>query len=217
MTEPAHQSTARAVYDHSADLYVQAVGTSVSPEFEAPLDRALLAGFAEQAQALDGPVLDIGCGPGRVARFLADRGLAASGVDISAEMVAAARAAHPHLHFEPAPLDALPVADASLAAAVYWYSIIATPADALGNAWQELDRVLRADGVALVAFQAGEGQAVQRADAYGSGSTLTLYRHDVDHVMGSLESAGFANYAQTVRQPRLGHETNPQAFLIVTR
>lgn len=48
-------------------------------------DRALLAG-------LDGRVLDVGCGPGRMLRAAQDRTLAAAGVDLNPGAVALARA-----------------------------------------------------------------------------------------------------------------------------
>lgn len=54
-----------------------------------------LAQFAAMVPA-GGAVLDIGCGPGfPVARYLADRGLAVTGVDTSPEMIALFRAALP--------------------------------------------------------------------------------------------------------------------------
>ena len=40
----------------------------------------------------EGPVLDVGCGPGRMVRALRDRGVEALGVDISSSAVAVARA-----------------------------------------------------------------------------------------------------------------------------
>ncbi len=49
-----------------------------------PAERRLLAGLA-------GPVLDIGCGPGRVAAHLAGQGVDALGVDVAEAAVLAAR------------------------------------------------------------------------------------------------------------------------------
>ncbi|NOX29149.1 MAG: methyltransferase domain-containing protein, partial [Actinobacteria bacterium] len=101
MQEPDHDAAARAVYDHSAAKFVAAIGTEVSSQFEAPLDRAVLLAFAESILAVgSGPVLDVGCGPGRIAAFLAERGIEASGVDIAPQMIAEARLAHPDLVFE---------------------------------------------------------------------------------------------------------------------
>jgi len=71
MQESDHEAAARTVYDHSATKFVAAIGTKVSSQFETPLDRAVLQAFAESVLALgSGPVLDVGCGPGRIAANL---------------------------------------------------------------------------------------------------------------------------------------------------
>jgi ubiquinone/menaquinone biosynthesis C-methylase UbiE len=218
MAEPEHIVSARSVYDHSADQYVAAVGTRISSQFEAPLDRAVLDAFAELASSHESAsVLDIGCGTGRMASFLAERGLTVAGVDVSEQMVRAARSAHPALRFDVGSLTALPISDLSITGATYWYSIIATPPAHLGSVWAELDRVLTADGLAVVAFQAGSGEAIAQHDAYGSSTTLTLYRHSIHDVADTLTNAGFVITAEVVRKPMFRHETTPQAFLYVSR
>lgn len=218
MSDPEHEVAARIAYDHSARRFVEGVGTEVNAQFEAPLDRALLRAYAELAAASGpGPVLDIGCGPGRVAAYLAELGLDAGGVDISPRMVDAARAAHPRLRFEVGSLTALGCGDRTLQGAVYWYSIIATPPSALSAVWAELDRSLSEQGQVLVAFQSGRNEADRRPDAYGSSTELTLYRHAVDDVGQSLNTAGFEVRAEVRRQAELGHESTPQAFLMARR
>ena len=81
-------------------------------------------------------------------------------------MIEAARSAHPHLRFDVGPLTDFPGLDGSVAGAVYWYSIITTPPSELPAVWNELDRILRTDDHVLVAFQAGENEPVERADAW---------------------------------------------------
>lgn len=216
--EPDHVAVSREVYDHSVEQYLTAVGTVVSPEFEAPIDVAVLTAFAQDvASASTGPVVDAGCGPGRVTRFLADAGLDIYGFDISPRMIEAARSAHPHLRFEVGSLTGLRSEDRSLAGVVYWYSIIATPPEELGAVWEELDRVLCNGGRILVAFQAGDNDLVERHNAYGSAATLTLYRHRVDDVVGSLDRAGFEVLVDVRRTAALSHETTPQAMLVAHR
>jgi SAM-dependent methyltransferase len=190
----------------------------VSPKFEAPVDVAVLTAFAQDlTSASAGSVVDVGCGPGRVTRFLADAGLDTCGVDISPRMIEAARSAHPHLRFDVGSLLHLPHPDRSLAGVVYWYSIITTPPGELLNIWQESHRVLGLSGRILVAFQAGENDLVERPNAYGSTSTLTLYRHRVDDVAQSLDQSGFEVLRRRPPQAALSHETTPQAMLIAKR
>jgi ubiquinone/menaquinone biosynthesis C-methylase UbiE len=157
--EGDHVAAARAVYDASADRYIEFVGTEVSAATEAAVDHSLLTTFVNLVAGTSKRVADVGCGPGRVAAFLAAHGLDVVGLDVSPAMVAAAQLAHPDINFEEGRLDDLPIADGSLAGVVCWYSIIYTPPECLGDSFTELERVLTPGGYLLVAFQAGSGEA----------------------------------------------------------
>ena len=208
-------ASARAVYDASADRYVEFVGSELSAATEGPLDGSMLAAFVEMVTAgRRAQVADVGCGPGRVAAYLAAQDLDVVGVDVSLAMLAYARSAHPGIRFEEGRLDHLPVRDGSLAGVVCWYSIIHTPPERLDKVFAELLRVLSSDGLLLLAFQAGHGQAVHQADAHGTGLPLTSYRHGLDDVAGRLDMVGFEVHATAQRGPELVHESTPQAFVI---
>lgn len=217
MTEPTHVRSARSVYDATAEIYATAVGTEVNAAFEGPIDRSLLTAFAEFSQQVPGPVADMGCGPGRVAAFLATQALDVVGVDASRSMLAIARRTHPTIPFLEGQLASLPFADGSLAGAAYWYSIIHTPSSRLVEVFVEAGRVVADGGRILVAFQAGDGVPIDRADAYGTGFTLTNHRHEAKAVAESLVAAGLHVRATTIREPELAHETAPQAFLIARK
>ena len=212
MSEPKHVTTTREAYDLTADAYVAAIGTRIRAGIEAELDRSLLATFAEQFPK-GAAVADIGCGPGRVAVLLAAEQLDVVGIDLSPAMLAIARAAHPDVRFEEGELTSLPVADETLHGAVYWYSIIHTPPENLPLVWGELSRVLVPGGHALVAFQAGSGEAVHRSAVGTQAVSLTNYRHDPDEVVKDLVDAGFVVEPPVVRPAALPHETTPQAFI----
>jgi ubiquinone/menaquinone biosynthesis C-methylase UbiE len=214
MAGEEHVASARAVYDVAAPRYVQFVGTEVSSATEGPIDQSLLVAFVElvKRQTID-LVADIGCGPGRVAAFMAERGLDVIGVDVSQAMLTVARSAHPHIRFEEGQLDALPFETGVLAGAVCWYSIIYTPIDRLAEAFGELARVLMPGGYLLLAFQA-EGEPVHRTDAHGTHLPLTSYRHSVQEVAVCLVDTGFQIYATILRAPELDHETTFQGFII---
>lgn len=213
MTEPDHVSTTRAAYDATAAEYAAHIGTEITAAIEAPLDRGVLLAFAEMVDG-GGTVMDVGCGPGRVAAFLAARGLDVVGVDASSGMLAVARDAHPGIGFEQGELAALPVTDGALAGAVSWYSIIHTPAEHLGAVAAELVRALAPGGHALVAFQSGDGERSHRTEIQGKVVSLTSHRHGIDVVAGHLADAGLRVHARVVREPELAHEAGPQAFLL---
>ena len=216
MPSEDHVATARDVYDRAARTYVEFVGTDISSATECPMDRSLLVAFIEliKSQAIS-RVADVGCGPGRVAAFMADHGLDVIGVDVSQAMLAFASTAHPHIEFEEGQLDALPIESGVLAGAVCWYSIIYTPPDRLVQSFDELARVLMPGGYLLLAFQA-EGEPVHREDAFGTQLPLTSYRHSVKEVADRLEDTGFRISTTVLRAPELEHETTSQGFVIAT-
>lgn len=207
----------RSAYGGSASRFADLVGVAIGDEFETVGDQAVLAAFVATAPE-GGLVVDAGCGPGRVARFLADREVRnVLGIDIAPGMIDEARAAHPDLRFEVAPLTAIPVQDATADAVVYWYSIITTPPAQLHTIWTELNRVLNDQGRALISFQAGSGEADPRPNAYGTTTDLTLYQHDPSLVSETLTSAGFTVESSDRRRPQLEHETTDQAILTCRR
>jgi ubiquinone/menaquinone biosynthesis C-methylase UbiE len=215
VTEPADLIETRTAYDTVAASYAELVATALA---ESPMDRALLGLFAEQVlTGAGGRVGDLGCGPGRITVHLAALGLDAFGVDLSAGMVEVARRAYPHLRFEVGSLDALPVADASLAGALTWYSVIHTPPERQPAVFAECARVLRPGAPLLTAFQAADDVPVHHRQGYGHDISLHMWRMDPDRVARQLTEAGFDVRARVLREPEGPYEKSPQAYLLATR
>ena len=159
--------------------------------------------FVEMASAANsGRIADIGCGPGRVAAFLARLGVDVVGFDVSTAMLDNARIAHPAINFEQGQLAAVPVPDASLIGAICWYSIIYTPPELLNVAFSELRRTLVPGGYLLLAFQAGRSEGQLRPDAHGTGFPLTSYLHDPDVVERPTLRASFDDFKKPWRDAR---------------
>ncbi|MEU6810977.1 class I SAM-dependent methyltransferase [Streptomyces sp. NPDC046831] len=206
----------RLFYDTVAEDYDDHFGDHLARR---PLDRALLTGFADLVAhgSPDGPVADLGCGPGRITAFLAGLGLPVFGVDLSQRMVELARRLHPGIRFEQGAMPVLDVPDGALAGAVAWYSVIHTPLDRVPGLFAELFRVLAPGGHLLVAFQAGDA-SLHLDDAFGHPVSLDFHRRRPDQMAELLEAAGFELLSRTVRErdPALG-ESTPQAFLTARR
>jgi SAM-dependent methyltransferase len=198
----------RTAYDTVAADYAELVRLDRS---ETALDRALIADFAARVRGR-GPVLDAGCGPGRLTRHLTDVGVDAIGVDLSPEMVRIARQRHPDLDVSVAGLDALPQSSGSLAGVLAWYSVIHTPPALLPTVLGELLRVLRPAGWLLIAAQSGEG-ARHLAHAYGHDLDLTAYLYTADRLAGEVEELGGTVHVRCTRGPE-GGEGRPQAFVL---
>jgi trans-aconitate methyltransferase len=177
-----------------------------------PLDRAFLDAFVERCAG--GPIADIGCGPGHVARYLADRGANVEGIDLSPEMVDEARASHPDLAFRVGDMFALPPEVANLAGIVAFYAIVHTPTDRLP--FHEFHRVLAPGGLAAIAFHAGS-QTVHVDDLFGVATSLDFTFHDPDAVVAALNEAGFTLEARLDRAPYPGVEHASQRTYLLAR
>lgn len=212
-TEPIHVAETRAAYDTVAVDYATLLEGELARN---PLDRALLGHFAELVLTEGGgPVVDVGCGPGRITGHLGALGLDVSGIDLSPGMVAEARRRHPDVDFRVGSLAALDLADASMAGVVAWYSIIHTPPEHLPEVFAELRRVLRPEGLLLLAFQAGD-HTVRLEQAYGHEVSYDAHRLDPDRIVALLADAGLRVTVRTERA-RQDYEKTPQAFLLARR
>jgi len=200
----------RATYDTVAEDYARLV---TGLDAEGPLDRAMLADFADR---VDGPVADVGCGAGRMTAYLDGLGLDVVGIDLSPGMVAVARRSYPSLRFEVGSLAALDLPDSGLAGVLAWYSIIHTSPDELPAVVAELVRVLAPGGHLLLGFQAGADEHRAMTHAYGHTVACDAWLHSPDTVVGLLEAAGLVVDARLVREP-VGGERRPQASLLATR
>jgi SAM-dependent methyltransferase len=186
----------RESYDSAAAAYAEHLSGELAHE---PLDRHLLNRFAEEARGR-GPVGDLGCGPGHVARYLSEQGVAVFGVDVSAKMVALARNMNPGLEFRVEDMRHLEAGDASLAGVVLFYSIVHFGVAELPAVFREARRVLAAGGLALVSFHAGE-YSVHRDEVFGAPVSLDFQAHRPECVADALRAAGFAVIEEVQREP----------------
>lgn len=212
MNECADLRATRESYDLVAVDYEKLVRDELAA---IPMDRAVLAVFAELVQATgSGPVADVGCGPGRITAHLHSLGCDVFGVDLSARMIAVARGRHPELRFETGSMTALDLADGSLHGLAAWYSVIHTPPDLLPTVFAEFRRVLAPGGQLVLAFQVGD-ERVHLEQAYGHPVSIDAYRLVPDRIAELLTDAGLLVHTR-IRREAAGRERSPQAYLMAS-
>lgn len=194
--DPAHLANTRATYDRVAEEYAARIAGELAGK---PLDRALLACFAEQVGGL-GAIADIGCGPGHVAKYLYGLGASVVGIDLSPEMVAVAQRLSPEISFEQGSMLSLVVPDAAWGGIVALYSIIHLPPEARPQALAEFFRVLRPDGLLLLAFHMGDEQR-HLEEWWGESVSLDVWFLQPREIESLLRNAGFTTEMSLVRQP----------------
>ncbi len=197
MLDPEALAGTQQSYDRLAEEYAARIFGELAGK---PLDRALLDCLAEQVGTL-GPVADIGCGPGHVARYLHERGMTTLGIDLSPEMLTRARQLSPDIPFEQGNMLALAATDTSWGGIVAYYSIIHIPPDAVPQAFAEFQRVLRPGGQLLLGFHAGEDELVHLDELWDFPISLDYYFYRPETLADLLEAAGFTVEARIVRAP----------------
>ena len=179
-----------------------------------PLDRALLAAFEQTAPP--GPIADLGCGPGHVARYLHGLGRDVIGVDVSPGMVEIARRSSPGPEYRVGTMLDLDLADCSLGGAIAFYSIIHLTARELPVAFTELGRTLRPEGVALLAFHTGR-HLFHLDNMMGVEVSLDFHFHPPDVVRRLLEDAGLTVDWDLRRQPSGSEVQTERCYLLARR
>ncbi len=162
-----------------------------------PFDIEQLEAFSSSVKGL---MADLGCGPGHIGRFLADRGHDVVGVDLSQQMVRLAIGAHPDMRFVVGDLRHIPLANQALGGAVCFYSLIHLAPNDAKNALKDMWRVLEPKGRLLLAVHAGEG-TVTTQDWYGKGVDMSAQLFDETLLERFFEIAGFGVESKTRRPP----------------
>lgn len=190
------QSELEASYDRVAEHYADEFFGELERK---PFDRELLDEFAKNARTL-GPVCEIGCGPGQIARYLKDRGVDVYGVDLSSGQIQCARRLNPDITFEQGDMLALDIPEASLVGIVGFYAIIHLKRQDVTRALKEMHRVLKPSGSLLLSFHEGTGE-LHRELWYEKPVSIDVTLLDKDEMTGYMKAAGLEVERIVEREP----------------
>jgi SAM-dependent methyltransferase len=188
--------TLQESYSQLADEYATRIYNELAHK---PLDQELLKRFAEQTRG-SGPVCDMGCGPGQVARYLHDLGVEVVGMDIAPGMIEKARTLNPDIEFRQGNMRALDVEDNAWGGIAAFYSVIHIPRDQVVDALREMKRVLRPGGVLLLTFHIGD-ETVHREELWGVPVSIDFLFFQPEEMRGYIEEAGFEVEEMIEREP----------------
>jgi SAM-dependent methyltransferase len=176
----------QATYDRVADDYDRRTRAAPSDEF--------LQFRAEFLAAVTGPVVDLGCGPGRDVSWLCEQGLVAFGVDLSQGMLARAR--RHGLPVVRGDLRRPPIRPGSLGGIWSNAALLHVPRDDVPATLRQWHALIASGGRLGIATSLGgdEGWELVPYDGPGpEGGELHRWfvHHDVDGLHQLLAAAGF--------------------------
>jgi SAM-dependent methyltransferase len=186
----------RDSYDRIADEYARRLFHELDGK---PLDRELLKRLAAEV-AGRGEVCDMGCGPGQVARYLRDQGAAVFGLDLSQRMVDVARQLNPDIPFRQGDMLAPELPDESLAGIAAFYAIVNIPRESLPKVFGEMQRVLKPDGLVLLAFHIGD-EILRENELWGRPISMDFFLLQPSAIRKQLEGAGLTVEQVIERDP----------------
>jgi SAM-dependent methyltransferase len=196
-------------YDRVADAYALRFFRELDGK---PLDRALLDVLAAEVRG-KGPVTDLGCGPGHVARYLRERGVDAFGLDVSPGMIAAARRLAPEVPFEVGSMLSLARADGALAGAAAFYAIVNLTPEEVPCAVAEIARVLAPGAPLLLSFHLGD-ERLHVEELLGVATSLDFHFFPRGLVEGALEAAGLRIAMWMEREPYPEEHPSRRAYVL---
>jgi len=212
---PADLDVVRDSYDRVADNYVDMVATTGLGDIRTqPWLKATIDAFVDAVGGL-GPVLDVGCGPGTVTAYLAERGVDVSGVDLSPRMIEHARRLHPECSFRVGSSTDLELAESSLGGVLGWWSLFNLPRDVLPHVLASFTRAVVPGGQVIIATHVGDGDFL-RTEAYGGVPVRwTTHKWRPEQLASLVEQAGLRLIAE-LRLPADG-QSGPAVVLVAQR
>jgi len=190
-------SIIRQAYNLAADRYHSIFRDELEGK---EYDRMLLDFFAVRLN--NGSLIcDAGCGPsGHIGRYLANKGMVITGIDISDRCIELASVLNPDMHFVREDMAKMSFENDSFDAVVSYYSIIHTPKNLVDNVLREFYRVLKPGGYLLIAVKAGYDESLQ-TELIGIETEILLSLFNENEIREYLIRNGFDIFFSEKREP----------------
>ena len=195
-----------SVYDATAEAYDE--------KFSAPskhIDKFL--GRIKPA----GNILDLGCGAGNNAVFLAQKGYNVTGVDLSDEMLARARNKKSPAKFLKMDMEELDFPSDTFDHIIAAYSLCYLPKTKVPACLEKLHDILKKDGLVFIKIGEGTPGEITRTTSVGKKLDYDFNVMSEDEIRGLLKNAGFEVLETYSDENSNKAHTNLRDFCIIAK
>ncbi len=164
------------------DRYAKAYDETVSKYFEntktmEPVEIEMREDFMSRL-AKRASILDVGCGPGRDAKFFSERGFSVIGIDLSPRMIGMAKKIAPKARFEIMDFLDLRFEKGSFGGIWFNAGLIAVGKRHAKSVLRSVNRILKAGGILFVGVKEGKGEGFELDKRYGNGRYFSYFSEE---------------------------------------
>ena len=153
---------------------------------------------------LDGKrILDVGCGPGRDAKFFADLGYEVVGIDLSEKLLEIARKNVPKAKFYLMDMRNLDFPNNYFDGIWACASFLHVPRKDAQKTLNEFYRVLRENGLIYISVREGRGERFVKSKQYGEKERYFVYYSSVE-LRKLIENGGFKVFEELIEKEKDG-------------
>lgn len=159
-------------------------------------------------------VLEIGCGPGNITRYLLAKrpDYEILGIDVAPNMIERAQTNNPEARFRVMDARAINQLDEQYDLVVSGFCLPYLSAEAATTLIADAGRLLNPGGLFYLSFV--EGDAAQSGYKTGPGGRVYFHYHLLQEVLDALQAAGFGD-SLTLKVPYPGKEAEPEEHTIL--
>ncbi len=158
-------------------------------------------------------ILDIGCGPGRDAKYFTDLGFQVTGIDISEKMIELAQKTAPGATFCVMDSEEMQFPSASFDAVWASASLLHSPKDRFVQILEQMRSFVKEDGIIYLSMKQGDGEVFEEDARYGGVKKFWSYYQEQE-LLSLLQTCGFQIVEHHVYDKSTAYQTHPWISVI---
>ncbi len=158
-------------------------------------------------------ILDIGCGPGRDAKYFVENGFQVTGIDISQKMIELASIDVPQASFSVMDIEQMSFPDNYFDAVWASASLLHVPKEKFTEILEQIKQILKEDGIIYISVKKGNGEILQEDQRYDGAKKFWAYYQE-DELLDLLKEENLTILENYLYDKSTTYQTHPWISVI---